>query len=104
MKLEKKELVIFLIFAFGIPCFVIVPMAILRDAGKDISVFAFAQIFYLASGFMRAKILCEKDRKLLPKRLLLCFTSFFIPSNIVFDRHVRVTGLGSIILTIFIIR
>lgn len=112
MKSEKKELIIFLSVAFGIPMLMIIPLAIIQSSGKDTSVFALTQMFYPASGFMLAKLICAKDRTLLPKRFFIgfltltfamflwCFTSFFKSSEEVVFGQTMLIMIGSLIIWI----
>ena len=69
----QKELAIFLLIAFGLPVLMMFPMAILAWQGKDVTAFAAAQMFYPAAGLMLAKLLCEQEKRLLPKRLFVAF-------------------------------
>ena len=90
---EKKELLIFLSVAYGLPLLMTIPMAILSHLGKDLTNFLYAQGFYPAAGIILAKLICVKEKDLMPKRLfngflivtgimiLWCFTGF-IPGDI----------------------
>ena len=69
----------------------IIPMAILTDMGKKVDFFVSAQMFCPAAGLLVAKLLCDKDKRCMPKNffigylvltgitLLWCFTTFFLP-------------------------
>lgn len=88
---ECRELLIFLLVTYGIPYLMIIPMAILTDMGKKVDFFVSAQMFCPAAGLLLAKLLCDKDKRCMPKNffigylvltgitLLWCFTTFFLP-------------------------
>ena len=88
---ECRELLIFLLVTYGIPYLMIIPMAILTDMGKKVDFFVSAQMFCPAAGLLVAKLLCDKDKRCMPKNffigylvltgitLLWCFTTFFLP-------------------------
>lgn len=69
----QKELAIFLLVAFGLPFLMMLPMAVLAWQGKDVTVFAAAQMFYPAAGLMLAKLLCEQEKGLIPKTFFAAF-------------------------------
>lgn len=110
MKKEKKELLIFLAVAYGIPFLMTIPMAILFHAGKDVASFPAAQMFYPAAGLMLAKLICEKENPFLPKNffigflvlaglmLLWCFTSFFLHENIKSYGDTYLPILGTVVV------
>ena len=112
MKLEKKQLLIFLIVAFGISYLMMIPMSMIQKAGKDTTVFGLAQMFYPASGLILAKLICEKDKSLLPKRffisflilnliaLIWCFASFSMSYEIMILGQNNIVVFGSIIVGI----
>ena len=88
---ECREPLIFLLVTYGIPYLMIIPMAILTDMGKKVDFFVSAQMFCPAAGLLVAKLLCDKDKRCMPKNffigylvltgitLLWCFTTFFLP-------------------------
>lgn len=112
LKKEKKELLIFLAVTFGLTFLMGIPIAILFYAGKDLTFFAGAQMHYPAAGLMLAKLTCEKDNPLLPKKffagflvltgvmVLWCFTGIFLPDNIRVSGSSILVPIGSIILGI----
>lgn len=73
LKKEQKELLVFLLVAFGLPFFMWIPMAILADLGKDVTFFGFTQMLYPAAGLMLAKLICDKDKSVMPKTFFLGF-------------------------------
>lgn len=114
-KIEKKELLIFLLVAFGIPFLMGIPLAILYEAGKDTFNFAVAQMFYPAAGLMLAKLICSKDKSMLPKKffggfllltlflLLWCFAGFFLPDETTEYGFTFLTSGGTFVLLILYI-
>lgn len=93
MKNEQKELLIFLLVTFGVPFLMGIPLAILSQAGTDTASFAATQMLYPAAGLMLAKLICDKDKSLMPKTffigflvltgfmILWCFAPFFLPTQ-----------------------
>lgn len=110
IKKEKKELIIFLAVAYGLPFLMAIPMGILFYVGKEVASFPFAQMFYPAAGLMLAKLICEKENPLLPKNffisflgltgvmVLWCFTGFFLPDGIAVAGSEYLTIIGTVIL------
>lgn len=109
MKKEKKEVLIFLAVAYGLPFLMAIPMAILFRQGKDVGSFPAAQMFYPAAGVMLAKLICEKGSPLLPKKffigfliltaymVLQCFNGF-LPGNLALP---NLAMIGAIVLMFF---
>lgn len=64
---EKKELLIFLLISFGLPCLMTIPLVIMNRAGRDTSIFAITQMFYPAAGLILANFICEKEKGSMPK-------------------------------------
>lgn len=62
----KRELIIFLAVAFGVPYLMGIPLAIVQRSGGDTSLFANAQMFYPAAGVMLAYLLARRPD--LPRR------------------------------------
>lgn len=57
---NKRELIAFLLVAFGVPYLMGIPLGICQAAGKDTSLFANAQMFYPAAGVMLAFLLARR--------------------------------------------
>lgn len=70
---EKKELLLFLAVTYGLPLLMTLPMAVLFQAGRDVSLFPAAQMFYPAAGLILANLICRKGDPLLPRRFFLAF-------------------------------
>ena len=68
---ECRELLIFLLVTYGIPYLMIIPMAILTDMGKKVDFFVSAQMFCPAAGLLLAKLLCDKDKRCMPKNFFI---------------------------------
>lgn len=66
---NKRELITFLLVAFGVPYLMGIPLGICQAAGKDTSLFANAQMFYPAAGVMLAYLLARRPG--LPVRFYL---------------------------------
>lgn len=91
---EKKQLIFFLIIAYGITFIMGFLMKFGADHGMDISVFPNAQMMYPAAGVMLAYLLTKKGDNLLPKgfyitfliltgiMLVLAVVSVFVPVEI----------------------
>lgn len=106
MKKEKKEVLIFLSVAYGLPFLMAIPMAILFQQGKDVGSFPTAQALSPAAGVILAKLICEKGSPLLPKKffigfliltaymVLQCFNGF-LPGNLALP---NLAIVGSIVL------
>ncbi|MBR2491745.1 MAG: CPBP family intramembrane metalloprotease [Ruminiclostridium sp.] len=73
MKLERKELLIFLAVTYGLAFLMGIPLAIFAQQGKDTYAFANAQMFYPAAGLMLARLICRRDDPTLPKPFFLGF-------------------------------
>lgn len=73
MKLERKELLIFLAVTYGLAFFMGIPLAIFAQQGKDTYAFANAQMFYPAACLMLARLICRRDDPTLPKPFFLGF-------------------------------
>jgi membrane protease YdiL (CAAX protease family) len=107
--MEQKELLIFLMVAFGMPLIMTIPLALTYTAGEDTSVFAGAQMLYPATGVILAVLLCRKDRSLVPQKLfgaflllsllsvLWCFTGIFLPDELVANGFIFLEYGGSLV-------
>lgn len=114
-KIEKKQLLIFVLVTFGTAFLMGIPLAFIEGAGKETSAFAYAQMFYPAAGFMLAKLICEKDNSLLPKKffggfllltivmILWCFVGFFVSSETSLFGCTLLLGVGSILIAFLLI-
>lgn len=71
--IEKKQLVIFTIVAYGITFLMGFFMKLGSDRGMDLSVFPNAQMMYPAAGVMLAYFITKKGGKLLPKGFYITF-------------------------------
>jgi membrane protease YdiL (CAAX protease family) len=126
METNKKELLIFLLVAFGIPFLMGIPLAIISGMGADAStfgnepmfssayfIFGNAQMYYPAAGLILAKLICDKEKSLMPKNffvgflvltaamMLWCFTVFFLPEKTATSGCAILLGIGSIMLGAF---
>lgn len=113
MKQERKECLIFLAVAYGLPFLMGIPMGILFRAGQDLSAFPTAQMLCPAAGLMLAKLVCEKEDPLLPKGffraflgltgilVLWCFGGFFLPEGIAGAGSTYLIMVGSLVLWAF---
>ncbi len=72
-KKEKKQLIIFIIVAYGVTFFMGLFMWYGSKKGVDVSVFPNAQMFYPAAGVMLAYLLTEKKEAGLPKAFYIFF-------------------------------
>jgi len=70
---ERKQLIIFLIVAYGVTFVMGLLMKYGKDCGVDISVFPNAQMMYPAAGVMLAYLLTKKGDGLLPKGFYIMF-------------------------------
>lgn len=116
MKIEHKELLIFLMVAFGLPFFMGIPLAILSLSGIDTFSFAAAQMYSPGAGYILSKMICDKDNKLLPKTFfagflsltiimnLWCFALFLLPDSIVAKGSNYLVVAGTIIVGILLLR
>ena len=68
--LEKRQLLIFALVAFGVPYLMGIAMGAGFYAGSDVSVFPNAQMFYPAAGVML--------RCLLPRKRITCCRANFL--------------------------
>ena len=115
IKTEKKELLIFLLIAFGLPFLMGIPLAILSNEGKNTFSFASAQMFYPTAGLIIAKLICDKDKSLMPKNffigflvltsimILWCFALFFLPDQTVVKGSTYLSIAGTIIVGILLL-
>ena len=70
---QKKQLRVFFAIAFGLPYLMALPMAAVRAAGGDVSLFANAQMFYPAAGAMAALLATNRWNAALPRRFFAGF-------------------------------
>lgn len=70
---EKKQLVIFILTAFGLPVLMGVLMGISYYRGNDISAFPAAQMYYPAAGVILAILFTKKGEDVLPKKFYFGF-------------------------------
>lgn len=89
-QLEKKQLCIYVMIAYGITFLMGVPMWYSYEKGLDVSVFPNAQMLYPAAGVMLAYLSTQKEDQQMPKR-------FFI-TYLVFTALMLVCAVGSVIL------
>lgn len=91
-KMEKKQLLIFVIIAYGITYLLGVLMGYSYSAGKDVSVFPNAQMLYPAAGVMLAYLITRKTDSNMPRRF---FISYLIATALMILCAVcSVTGIG----------
>ena len=72
-KVEKKQLVTFILTAYGVTFVLGFLMWFFYGRGADLSVFPNAQMFYPAAGVMLAYLVTKKEDKNLPKPLFIFF-------------------------------
>ena len=69
---SRKEILIFLAVAFGVPYVMGLPMYLGHSSGADVSVFPLAQMLYPAAGVMLAFLITRRHDPVLP-RGFFCF-------------------------------
>lgn len=74
-QIQKKQLCIYVIVAYGITFLMGLPMGLAFNQGLDVSVFPNAQMLYPAAGVILAYLLTEKEREKMPKRF---FTTYLV--------------------------
>ena len=72
-ELEKKQLIIFALIAFGLPILMGILMGYSYFQGNDVSTFPNAQMYYPAAGVMLALFLAGDKEKSLPKKFYIGF-------------------------------
>ena len=72
-ELEKKQLIIFALIAFGLPILMGILMGYSYFQGNDVSTFPNAQMYYPAAGVMLALFLAGDKEKPLPKKFYIGF-------------------------------
>lgn len=72
-KVEKKQLTVFILAAYGVTCVLGLLMWFFYGKGADLSVFPNAQMFYPAAGVMLAYLMTKKEDKNLPKPFFIFF-------------------------------
>jgi len=72
-QIEKKQLGIYVLIAYGITFLMGLPMGLGCDQGLDVSVFPNAQMLYPAAGVMLAYLITEKEKARLPKRFFITY-------------------------------
>ncbi|MEE0800575.1 MAG: type II CAAX endopeptidase family protein [Gemmiger sp.] len=87
---EKRQLVIFALVAFALPYLLGILMGWGYAAGRDVSVFPSAQMFYPAAGAMLAILVTRRDDPTVPRR----FFGFFL----VLALLMAVCAAGSVVL------
>lgn len=70
---EKKQLVIFMLTAFGLPILMGILMGISYCRGNDVSAFPAAQMYYPAAGVMLAMLFTKGKEDVLPKKFYIGF-------------------------------
>lgn len=83
---EKKQLLIYVLIAFGIPYLLGLLMWYGSTKGVDLSVFANAQMMYPAAGVMLAYMITKKEDLRIPKRffvMVVIFTALMAVMSIV---------------------
>ena len=76
--LEKRQLLIFALVAFGVPYLMGIAMGAGFYAGSDVSVFPNAQMFYPAAGVMLALFVTKKEDNMLPRKFFVCFLALTV--------------------------
>lgn len=72
-QIQKKQLGIYVIIAYGITLLMGLPMGLGYNRGLDVSVFPNAQMMYPAAGVMLAYLITEKGKAELPKRFFITY-------------------------------
>ena len=72
-QIQKKQLGIYVIIAYGITFLMGLPMGLGYNRGLDVSVFPNAQMMYPAAGVMLAYLITEKGKAELPKRFFITY-------------------------------
>lgn len=72
-QIEKKQLRIYILVAYGITFLMGLPMWYAFEKGLDVSVFPNAQMLYPAAGVMLAYLATEKDDQRMPKRFFITY-------------------------------
>lgn len=70
---EKKQLMIFVAMAFGLPILMGILMGISYYRGNDVSAFPAAQMYYPAAGVMLAMLFTKGKEDVLPKKFYIGF-------------------------------
>lgn len=70
---EKKQLIIFVLTAFGLPVLMGILMGISYYQGNDVTAFPNAQMYYPAAGVMLAILLTKGKEDVLPKKFYIGF-------------------------------
>lgn len=89
-KIEKKQLLIYVIVAYGITYLLGILMWYGYASGKDVSVFPNAQMLYPAAGVMLAYLLTRREDSGIPRRF---FVSYLIVTLLMI-----ICAVGSVIL------
>ncbi len=76
--LEKRQLLIFALVAFGVPYLMGIAMGAGFYAGSDVSVFPNAQMFYPAAGVMLALFVTKKEDNMMPRKFFVCFLALTV--------------------------
>lgn len=72
-QIQKRQLGIYVIIAYGITFLMGLPMGLGYNRGLDVSVFPNAQMMYPAAGVMLAYLITEKGKAELPKRFFITY-------------------------------
>ena len=72
-QMEKKQLMIFVLVAYGLTYVLGLAMWVFYGTGADLSVFPNAQMMYPAAGVMLAYLITKKEDKKLPRALFVFF-------------------------------
>lgn len=72
-QIEKKQLGIYILVAYGITFLMGIPMWYAFEKGLDVSVFPNAQMLYPAAGVMLAYLVTEKADQRMPKRFFITY-------------------------------
>ena len=70
---EKKQLIIFVLIAFGMPVLMGIVMGYSYFKGNDVSMFPNAQMYYPAAGVMLALIFTKEKEEKFPKKYFIGF-------------------------------
>ena len=105
---EKKQLIIFVLTAFGLPVLMGIIMGISYYRGNDVTPFSNAQMYYPAAGVILAVLLTKEKEDVVPKKFYIGFLITTIAMILtavisVFMPQTDWTVLGQIPLIIFTI-
>lgn len=102
---EKKNLLIFVLVAIGVPFLMGIPMSIVHGKGIDVSIFGNAQMFYPAAGVILCYVIFNWKDGLLPKKffisyLILTGMMMVCSFSLMFFDVMKVTTIFTIVISV----